>query len=155
MCCRCGVPQEVVSDNGSNFIRGERELRELVEQLSESQIKQATTSQGVKWSFNPPGAPHFNGVHEVLVQAAKRVMQHVLHKAGLTDEELITAMAGAEDLINSRLLIYQSANGRDLPLLTPNHFLIGQMGGKVAPDSVDTTTFNPCSRWREVQAVTK
>ena len=40
---------------------------------------------------------------------------------------------------------------KDMPVLTPNLFLIGQMGGEVAPESVNYTLFNPRKRLRHVQ----
>ena len=36
-------------------------------------------------------------------------------------------------------------------MLTPNHFLIGNIGGQLAPDTVDTTAVNVRKRWRRVQ----
>ena len=36
------------------------------------------------------------------------------------------------------------------PVLTTNRFLIGQMCGDIAPDSVDNTVFNPRSWWRRI-----
>ena len=33
-------------------------------------------------------------------------------------------------------------------VLTPNHFLIGQMGGDFVPGSVDSEPFNPRKCWR-------
>ena len=44
-----------------------------------------------------------------------------------------------------------SDDPNDEPVLTPNHFIIGQMGGDIVPDSVDTTEFNPRQRWRRIQ----
>ena len=38
-------------------------------------------------------------------------------------------------------------------LLTPNHFLHGQLGGQFAPETVDTTEFSPRKRWRKVQEI--
>ena len=35
--------------------------------------------------------------------------------------------------------------------LTPNHFLIGHMGGELAPGTVDMTIATLCKRWRRVQ----
>ena len=57
--------------------------------------------------------------------------------ADINDEELVTAFVGAEGLINSRQLTYQSSHPADNVPLTPNHFLCGQLGGTFAPDSVD------------------
>ena len=100
-----------------------------------------------KWHFNPPAATHFGGVHEIMFKAAKRSVNTLLGNADITDEELLTAFSGAEALINSRLLTYQSTNAKDNTPLTPNHFIFGQVGGQFAPDSVDETEFNPRKRW--------
>lgn len=48
----------------------------------------------------------------------------------------ITAVAGVEGLLNSQPLTYQSADPRDVVPLTLNHFLHGQLGGQVAPETV-------------------
>jgi len=82
-------------------------------------------------------------------------MFHVLNKADLTDEELMTAMVGAEGLLNSRPIAYQSSNADDAEPLTPNHFLFNQVGGQFAPESVDTEPFNLRNRWRRVQEVVR
>ena len=56
-------------------------------------------------------------------------------------------LPGLESLLNSRPLAYQSLDRREDVSLTPYHFLHGQMGGKFAPESVQTTTFNFRQRW--------
>ena len=135
MVSRRGQPKDVVCDNGTNFVGGSNELKEL-EALDHKKIQDATTSYGVKWHFNPPLAPHFSGVHEVMIKAAKKATYAILSSADITDEELLSAVVGAEGLINSRPLTYQSSSPTDLTPLTPNHFLHGQLGGRFAPDSV-------------------
>ena len=75
----------------------------------------------------------------------------ILKDADVNDEELMTAFSGAEALINSRPLTYQSAEVKDSIPLTPNHFLHGQAGGQFAPEVVDEVTYNPKRRWRRVQ----
>ena len=67
------------------------------------------------------------------------------------DEELMTAFTGAEVLINSRPLTYQSANPEDNVPLTPNHFLHGQIGGQFAPEAVEEVSFIPKKQWRRIQ----
>ncbi|XP_012565594.1 uncharacterized protein LOC105849708 [Hydra vulgaris] len=90
-----------------------------------------------------------------MIKAAKRAIYSQLGNADITDEELITAFPGAEGLINSRPLTYQSSDPKDCTPLTPNHFLFGQLGGKFAADAVDTTSFKPKRRWRRVQELIK
>ena len=152
---RRGLPQWVLSDNGTNLKSGEREIRELEQQLDEEKIKDSTSHHGIKWDFNPPSAPHFSGVHEIMVKSAKRAIYAILGNADITDEELHTAITGAEALMNSRPLTYQSSNVADSEPLTPNHFLIGQMGGRFAPESVDYTPYSPQKRWRRVQELVR
>ena len=107
------------------------------------------------WHLNLPLAPHFGGVHEAMIKAAKRAVNAVLGNADETDEESTTAFTGAEALLNSRPLTNQSANPEDDIPLTPNHFLIGQIGGQFAPESVDETNYSLKKRWRRVQELVR
>ena len=102
-----------------------------------------------------PLAPHFCCVHETMIKAAKKTIQAILGKADIIDEELTTAIIGAEGLINSRPLTYLSAYPADDVPLTPNLFLYGQVGGQLAPASCDESNFNPRKRWRRVQELVR
>ena len=82
-----------------------------------------------------------------MVKAAKKAIKNILGNADINDKELATAFVGAEGLINSRPLTYQSSYPADDVPLTPNHFLYGKLGGTFAPDSVDETQFNLKKRW--------
>lgn len=125
MVSRLGLPKDVLSDNGTNFVGANNELEELAG-LDREKIQEKTACYGIKWHFNPPLAPHFSGVHDVMIKAAKKAIYAILSSAGVTDEELLSAVVGAEGLINSRPLTYQSVNPQDPGPLTPNHFLHGQ-----------------------------
>ena len=81
-----------------------------------------------------------------MIKAAKRTVYAILGNGDITDEELMRAFTGEEALLNSRPLTYQSASPEDDVPLTPHHFLIGQVGGQFAPESVDETAFNPKKR---------
>ena len=69
--------------------------------------------------FNLPMAPHFGGRHENMIKSAKRAIKAILGNADVTDEELLTAIIGTEDLINSRPLTYKTADPSDNVPLTP------------------------------------
>ena len=114
-----------------------------------------TSSKGVSWKWNPPAAPHFGGVFECLIKSAKRAIFAVLGDAEVNDEELETIFIGVESLMNSRPLTAVSVDPNDDRVLTPNHFLIGQIGGDFVPESVDTEPFNPRKRWRRLQELTR
>ena len=156
MCNRRGVPEEMISDNGTNFVGANQELRELINHVFQSnKLKESLVCQKIKWTFNPPSAPHFGGVFETMIKAAKRAILAILGNADINDEELVTAFTGAEALINSRPLTYQSANPEDNVPLTPNHFLHGQIGGQFAPETVEEITYDPKKRWRRIQELTR
>ena len=79
-----------------------------------------------------------------MIKAAKRAVNAVLDNADVT-----TAFTGAEALLNSRSLTYQSANPEDDIPLTPTHFLIGQNGDQFAPESVHEANYSLKKRWRK------
>ena len=119
---RRGLPEEIYSDNATNFKAADKELKALLLQLDEDKIKESTSNKGIVWHFTPPLAPHFGGAHESLIKSAKKALNAILGNADITDEELMTALTGAEALVNSWPLTYQSANPHDDIPLTPNHF---------------------------------
>ena len=107
MCKRRGVPEEMLSDNGTNFVGEDQELHQLRNQvLEDGKLKESLTYQGVK-SFNPSAAPHFGGVFETMIGAAKQAIRAIVGNADVSGEELITAFIGAEvvdhQLINQQI----------------------------------------------------
>ncbi len=67
---RRGMPSEMLSDNGTNFLGARNELEELAA-LDTLRIQRETAYHKVKWRFNPPAAPDFNGVQESMIKSAK------------------------------------------------------------------------------------
>ena len=87
MTSRRGLPQEVMSDNGTNFVGANTELKELISKLDKSKIGKSAANNRIKWHFNPPLGPHFGGVHETMIKAAKRAIYGILSTADITDDE--------------------------------------------------------------------
>ena len=155
MSSRRGFSQEVMSDNGTNSVGAYSELRDLINQLDAEKIKISTANKRIKWHFNPPYGPHFGGVDKTMIKLAKKAIYGILRSADVTDEELVTAFAGAEDMINSRPLAYGSSDIKNNVPLTPNHFLIGRSGGYFAGTVVDDTRYKLQKRWRHTQELLK
>ena len=63
----CMTKRRGLTERDSNMA-----LRELVEQLDRGKIVRTAANKGIKWSFNPPYAPHFGTVHETMMKEAKR-----------------------------------------------------------------------------------
>ena len=100
-------PEEFTSDNWTNFVGADRELRELVLAMDQDQIAYNAASDGIRWYWNSPLGSHFGGVFESLVKVAKKILGTVVGNAGLTDDELQTALKAVEALMNSRSLTYE------------------------------------------------
>jgi len=62
-----GVPNEIVSDNGKNFVATNKKLCDLI--CKNQRVQSSTANRGIKWKFNPP---HFGGVFEITIKSAKR-----------------------------------------------------------------------------------
>ena len=147
---RRGFPEQIVTDNGRNFVGAEKELREIIKNIDFEKVKEKLADQVTTWHFNPPYEPHSGGIFEIMIKASKRAMKAQFTSADVTDEELNTIIIIAEGLINSRPITYQSANPMDLTPLTPNHFLIGRAGDGVRIPTTDGTTMR---RWRHIQEI--
>ncbi|XP_065182586.1 uncharacterized protein LOC135813418 [Sycon ciliatum] len=150
---RRGVPSLMLSDNGTNFVAAERELREAVEALDRAKICRDGVHRGIQWRFNPPRAPHHGGVFESMVKCAKKALVLVLSRANLRDEELMTAIVEAESLLNSRPLTAISDDPSDMTPLTPNHFIVGRLDLPLALEEAACREKNvhPRRRWMALQ----
>ncbi len=117
-------PSVALTDNGSNFVAGNRILQELNNKLRGGGLEQEKPQ--IRWYFNPPHASHFGGVFERLIGAAKAALYHALPSHfSLSLEQLHTAFAEVEGLLNTRPLAYIGGEGAENIALTPNHFLVG------------------------------
>ncbi|XP_062541127.1 uncharacterized protein LOC134209160 [Armigeres subalbatus] len=119
--CRRGKPLEFYSDNGTNF---QAASKAIVKQIGEKCEDEFTDSR-TRWNFNPPSAPHMGGVWERLVRSLKAALTVLNDGRTITDEVLLTTIAEAEDLINSRPLTYVGLEPGTEEALTPNHFVRG------------------------------
>ena len=59
---RRGRPQEMKSDNGTNFVGGNRELKEAINQWNKDKLHQHFLQQEIKLIPNPPKSSHVGGV---------------------------------------------------------------------------------------------
>ncbi|KAK0145451.1 hypothetical protein N1851_015639 [Merluccius polli] len=99
---RRGQVSHLRSDNGTNFIGAERELREALAALNHSKIQDAFLQEGIKWSFNPPTASHHGGVWERIIRMVRQILTSVLHQQTLNDEGFHTVLCEVESILNDR-----------------------------------------------------
>ena len=75
---RRGRPTEIMSDNGTNFVRAEKVLKDELKRIDQGKIHCQMSKRGIKWKFIAARSPHLRGVWEQLVQSTKKVMYHLL-----------------------------------------------------------------------------
>ncbi|XP_043203367.1 uncharacterized protein LOC122371257 [Amphibalanus amphitrite] len=150
---RRGKPDALFSDNGTNLVGGERELRESLQEFNQARISDHLSQDHIKWTFMPPGASHMGGAWERLVGSVKRALKVTIGSQCVSDEVLHTALLEVEAMVNGRPLTYVSPDGTDVEPLTPNHLLLGCSIVNISPG-----VFQPCElssrrRWRQSQVL--
>jgi len=73
---RRGLPTDIYSDCGTNFVGENNLLRTLVN--DPSYRDQLTASVHCTWHFNPPGALHFGGLWEAAVRSSKTLLLRIM-----------------------------------------------------------------------------
>ena len=117
-----GMPSLLLSDNHKTFIAGETFLLEMQQDPAVHDYLSATN---IRWKHQTPRSSWMVGHFERLVQTIKASLATAISRKLLTLEEFTTIVKGAENIVNSRPLTYQSDNSRDIPL-TPSQLAWGR-----------------------------
>jgi len=148
---RRGPPKEFRTDNGTNFVGGEKELCEAINAFNHQAIHATLLQKNIVWTFNPPAGSHHGGVWERCIRSTRKILNAILNKQTIYDETLSTLLCEVEMIINVRPLTKVSDDPRDLEALTPNHLLLLRPGTTLPPGVFNKDdTYSRC-RWRQVQ----
>lgn len=143
---RRGLPTNIYSDCGTNFVGAAAQLKELVNH-PDNQGRLSANIQSV-WHFNPPGAPHFGGLWEAAVKSAKSIMVRIMGEHTFTLEEFNTILCRVEAILNSRPLIPNSTDPNEVDYLSPGYFLIGQPLLAVPEEPIAPSQISLRNRWK-------
>ena len=143
-----GLPDEILSDNWKSFTSPNKELEKWVQDLDEGLLIRQVYAN-VNWRFTPPYGPHHGGIYETMVKATKRALDDLYVEEDLTMDEFRTAVSRIAALLNCRPIAKVKVENA-MTTLTPNHFLIGKLGGAVSTDDLE----QPSERWKRVHALT-
>lgn len=148
---RRGQVKILRSDNGTNFVGAERELKRSIEEWNVSKIEDQLHQQGIQWIFNPPTGSHHGGVWERLIKSVKKILNATLKLQTLDEEGLHTLLCEAEAIINSRPITKASSDPKDLEVLTPNHLLLLKTKPSLSPGLFDKQDLYARRRWKQIQ----
>jgi len=151
---RRGKPQTIYSDNGTNFVGAEVELKKALKLLNQSNVNNYLLERNIKWKFNPPSSPWMGGAWESIVKLAKRALKTVTNSRAIYDENLVTFFTEVEATLNSRPLVSISDDVNDFNVLTPNSFILGTSTSIFRTSDSKDSELSCRQRWKAVEALT-
>lgn len=154
---RCGIPEHIYSDNGSNFVGANNKLKETYALFNSEKHKEIidnfSNERRITWHFIPPFAPHFGGLWESSVKLFKHHFKQVIGDTLFTFEELNTFTTEVEDILNSRPITTISSDPNDLMVLSPAHYLIGKPITSLPETDLSSVPVNRMSTWQHITKV--
>ncbi|XP_026740536.1 uncharacterized protein LOC113502962 isoform X1 [Trichoplusia ni] len=126
MIARRGLPSNIYSDQGTNFIGANKVLQEEYKEILstfDQEFQTEILTMGIEWHFNAPSWPSAGGLWEAAVKSLKYHLKRVVGEQKLTFEEFSTLLYQLEACMNSRPLCPLTEDSADLNYLTPAHFL--------------------------------
>ena len=158
----CGCPEQIVSDNASQFLLSRQILNRLwQEAIGSENVQELFASKGITWKFIVESAAWMGGFYERLVGVAKNSLKAAIDGKKLSLTELVTVAYEVAAVVNSRPLVYVEDEVGDLPL-TPAHLMMRHR--TVAPFTSDESEDDggiPTSNkaklvagWKRIAAVT-
>ena len=126
-----GRPAVILSDNGSQFVGAEKELRQMVSDINGEEVKEFYGEKGMQWKFITPGAPHQNGCAEALVKTGKSALKKAVGSQVLTPLELYTILLEVTNLVNQRPIGRIPNDPDDGSYICPNDILLGRASSEI------------------------
>ena len=134
-----GPVRKFISDNGTNFKRSAKTIREDEERAKffarhqpEIGTKLAELYR-TEWQFIAVHAPWFGGMYERLIKEVKRSLAGTLDRRKINRMELNIAVHEAAHRINCRPLTDNSLDAEDGEVLTPHHLAKNRSGWPILP----------------------
>ena len=154
---RRGYVRSIRSDNGTNFVGTESELKKGWEEMDQKKVGEYLLSNKcdwIGWERNPPSASHMGGVWERQIRTIRAILNSLLrdNSTKLDDESLQTLLCEAECIVNSRPLTTDNLGDPTSEILTPNHILTMKSRVVLSPPGTFNREEIYCrKRWRAVQ----
>ncbi|KAJ8400031.1 hypothetical protein AAFF_G00400700 [Aldrovandia affinis] len=151
---RRGKPAELLSDQGTNFRGGNRELQEAFRDMHPS-LQAELAEHQIKFCFNPPGAPHFGGSWEREIRSIKTALTATMGSQVVSGEVLTTTLIEIEGILNSKgvPIGYVSSDVADPDPVTPNLLLMGRLDPSLPQAVYHDSELLSRRHWRACQVL--
>lgn len=149
------------SDNGSNFIGANNELKKAFHEINFAEVRKfmleqgCDFEQGFEWKFNTPLASHHGGVWERMIKSVRNLLNSILlkHPGQLTPRSLDTFLIEIEGILNSRPLTADFSDPEAPIPLSPMTLLTQKTKILMPPPGIfdDRADLYSRRQWRRVQ----
>lgn len=152
-----GKVTQIRSDQGSNFIGADNELKQAMKELDADRVATYLAEKQCSFVFNAPYSSHAGGVWERQIRSVRSVLNATiaLCPKRLDDASLRCYFYEAMSIINSRPLVPMSMTDplAETPL-TPNHILTMKPTSPLPPPGTFVKEdMYAKKRWRRVQSL--
>ncbi len=144
-----GVPQKVFSDNGSNFVGADNELKDFIQNLDNDVIRDKLSIRGIEWKFNCPAAPNRGGAWERMVRSVKEGLEVLIETEFPRFEVLATALSEVVNTVNNRPLTYITSDADDFNIkaISPNDIILLRTNHSQYDTKIEYN-YNPRETWK-------
>ncbi|XP_068203532.1 uncharacterized protein [Palaemon carinicauda] len=147
---RRGDVKRIWSDNGTNLVAADLQVKEALQDFKEVEIAQTLAAKGIEWCFNPPHASHFGEVWERLIRSVRRALSATCLQQVSTDDTLSTLFCEAESLVNGRPLTKVN-DDPDCPLPLKPSMLLTLKSAVLPVTKTDQKELYVRRRWCQAQ----
>tara|TARA_B110001454_G_scaffold196478_1_gene199376 strand:- start:542 stop:6220 length:5679 start_codon:yes stop_codon:yes gene_type:complete len=147
-----GKPAKIWSDRGSQLVKANKEMMEVVSGYDTKMIDEFTSQHLIEWQFTPPDGPWQNGCAEALIKSVKKAIKISVGEQILTLSEMQTVMYESANLVNERPIGRHPNSTEDGVYLSPNDLLLGRSSTAVPSGQFDGSLSTQV-RYRFVQGV--
>lgn len=153
MRARRGDVKHVFSDNGGAFEGASALLKQL---QSDPALANWLSTNKINWRFSASLAPWWGGFWERMVRTTKDLLRKGLGKSQLNLDQLVTAVAEVESIVNSRPLTYVPSDQNEVYVLTPTQLITGRQpndanGHSLSPEEVAKSPKNALVEWDQLR----
>ncbi|XP_045109596.1 uncharacterized protein LOC123503684 [Portunus trituberculatus] len=138
--CLRGFPKKLYSDNGTQLVSANKELRDMVTRWNKHEVFNFGKFNGLIWVFNRSAdAPWENSCSEALIRLVKRSLTRIIGESVISFGELQSVMYEVANVLNERPIGFKPGEDFDEgTVLRPNDLLLGR-----------STIDAPCGFWNE------
>ncbi|XP_055589427.1 uncharacterized protein LOC129741706 [Uranotaenia lowii] len=156
---RRSKPELVMCDNATTFVGASRELKELMRMFHSDQFQNSVVREAsnldIEFKFIPPRTPNFGGLWEAQVKSFKNHFRKTIGLRTLSVDEMLTALAQIEAVLNSRPITQISSDPSDFRALTPGHFLVQRPLTSLPDRDITQVPTNRLTMWQRAQQLTQ